>query len=85
MTLTELQIKLIDLDISPGSYSLQGDLESDRIIVRAEHGIWKVFYFDERGNRNEGQDFDSESKACEYVYEYFVREKEFTKKYGVHD
>lgn len=83
MTLLELKTKLNDLGIAPKSYSLDGNLEPDRMIIRPEGGIWRVFYFDERGNRCDERAFENEDKACECVYEYFVQEKDFEKKYGV--
>ena len=73
MNRTELQEKLDLLDVNKNFYSLSGTLLPDRVILYHSYGIWLVFYFDERGNRNDEQTFNSENDACKYIYEYFKK------------
>ncbi|MEZ5048381.1 MAG: hypothetical protein R2766_01890, partial [Saprospiraceae bacterium] len=49
--------------------------------VQYDYGIWEVFYFDERGNRDNEKVFPSENEACEYIFENFKEQKAIEKKY----
>ena len=69
------------LNVYPGFYSLDGELLPDRIVLYHNYAKWEVFYFDERGNREKEKIFFSESDACEYIYEYFRKQKEIENKY----
>jgi hypothetical protein len=67
MNTNELRIKLDKLGINPNFYSLDGELLPDRIVLYNLYSEWQVFYFDERGNRDNEKIFNSEQKACEYI------------------
>ena len=81
MDRNELKHKLDDLSVFPGFYSLGGDLLPDRIVLFNNYGVWEVFYFDERGNKENEITFSSENEACEYIHEYFKKQKEIEKKF----
>ena len=76
-----LKNRLEVLNTYSGFYSLEGELLPDRIVLYQNHDRWEVFYFDERGNRDQEKVFYSESDACQYIYEYFRRQKETENKY----
>lgn len=73
MNKNELKNNLQKLNINPGFYSLEGELLPDRIVLFNSYSKWHVFYFDERGNRNNEKFFDSESEACNFIYSEFIR------------
>ncbi|MCS6973596.1 MAG: hypothetical protein N2044_05610 [Cyclobacteriaceae bacterium] len=81
MNREELKQKLDELKVYPGFYSLEGELLPDRIVLYQNYAKWEVFYFDERGNRDNEKVFFSESEACNYIYEHFKKQKEIEKKY----
>ena len=81
MNRNELKYKLDKLNVFTGFYSLEGDLLPDRIVLFHNYYIWEVFYFDERGNRDNEKVFSSENEACEYIYEHFKQQKAIEKKY----
>jgi hypothetical protein len=55
MNKSELKEKLDLLGINENLYSLSGALLPDRVILYNSYDEWLVFYFDERGNRNDEQ------------------------------
>ena len=79
MNKKELKKKLDELNIYPRFYSLEGTLLPDRMVLYHSYNDWIVFYFDERGNRNQEITFSSEQEACQYLYEHFKRQKEHQK------
>ena len=78
MNREELKNKLDELKVNPLIYSLYGELLSDRMVLYQSCDDWIVFYFDERGNRDNEKIFNSESDSCKYIYKEF----EMLKKYG---
>ncbi len=76
MNKSELIKLLKKINIPTSHYSLDGELLSDRMIIYNSYEKWIVFYLDERGNRNEEKEFDSESKALSYLYERFKELKD---------
>lgn len=81
MNKLELKQRLDKLEVNPDFYSLEGDLLPDRIVLYQNYHRWEVFYFDEKGNRDNEKVFSSEKEACEYLYDYFKEQKEIEKKY----
>lgn len=47
-----LKKELDKLGVNPNEYSLNGNIESDKIVLYQNYSKWEVFYFDERGGRN---------------------------------
>jgi hypothetical protein len=72
-----LKEKLDNLAVNENLYSLNGNLLPDRVILYNSYDKWLVFYFDERGNRDEEQNFNSENEACQYIYNYFRKSENF--------
>lgn len=72
----ELKKKLDLLKVNSSTYSLEGELVSDSIILYNSYSTWTVFYLDERGGRNDEKEFVSEEKACEYIYRLLEESKD---------
>lgn len=75
MNRDKLKKELDKLGVDPNEYSLYGSIESDKIVLYQNYFKWEVFYFDERGGRNEEKVFYSEEDACLYIYELFKANK----------
>ncbi len=69
------------LGVSANSYSLNGELFPDRIVMYHSYNDWEVFYLDERGGRNDERVFSSEDDACRYIYKLFKESKDIEDKY----
>jgi len=82
MNRKELKYKLGELNVYPESYSLEEELLPDSIVLYPNYSKWEVFYFDERGNRDNERIFFSENDACNYIYNHFKKQKEIEKKFG---
>lgn len=67
--------ELDKLGVNPNEYSLNGNIESDKIVLYQNYSKWEVFYFDERGGRNCEKVFCNEEDACSYIYELFKSNK----------
>ena len=70
MTFQDLVKKLKSIGIDEKFYSFNS-LEPDKLIIKCYHGIWEVFYHDERGSIHDEIRFTSENKACDYIFNYF--------------
>ena len=81
MDKNELKYKLNKLNVVESFYSLDGQLLPDRIVLFQNYNIWDVFYFDERGNRDNERTFSTENEACNYIYEHFKNQKAIENKY----
>ena len=81
MNKKELQTKLDLLGVASKTYSLEGELVPNSIILYNSYHKWEVFYLDERGGRNDEKVFDSENEACEHIYKLFKESKEIEDKY----
>ncbi len=68
----ELERQLAELGVRAGFYSLNGELLPDRVVLYQNYNRWEVFYFDEKGNREDFHSFDNETDACDYIYRYFA-------------
>lgn len=51
------------------------------MVIYHSYHEWQVFYFDERGNRNQERFFQSEKEACEYLFKELKDAKEIEDKY----
>lgn len=71
----DLKLKLNLLKINPNQYALDGDLKSDAIILNENYNKWEVYYFDERGGKHDEKEYDSESNACNDIYNRFQNSK----------
>ena len=76
-----LKKELDKLGVNPNEYSLNGNIESDKIVLYQNYSKWEVFYFDERGGRNCEKVFCNEEDACSYIYELFNFKKNYEIRY----
>lgn len=74
MTLEEFKAKLKELNIPESGYSFDGSLDPDRIVLYDSYGIWNVFYFDEKGNKDLLGMFGSQEDALDFLYKDALRE-----------
>lgn len=81
MNKEQLKQELDKLGIDENYHSLEGELLPDRTVLYHSHDEWRVFYFDEKGNRNNEKTFKNEDKACQYIYQKLKEEKEAEDKY----
>lgn len=81
MNKNKLKQELDKLGIDENYYSLEGELIPDRTVLYQSYHEWQVFYFDERGNKDQIKVFNSEEDACKYIYEQLKEEKEIENKY----
>ena len=65
----------MELGMPPSIYSLDGNIINGIVLDKMIESDWyRVFYLDERGNYREEKYFDSEDKACNYMYELILSE-----------
>lgn len=83
MDIKELKVKLDILKVNPNHYSLNGDIKPDAVILFHDYNKWEVYYFDERGEKNDEHEFNSEENACQYIYRLFKEAKEIEDKFGI--
>lgn len=83
MNVKDLKNKLLILNIPDDEYSLNGSLKPDSIILYKNYNKWEVFYLDERGERSNEKDFDSESNACLYVYKLFIDSRKIKQEFKI--
>lgn len=67
MNRVELIEKLKNAGVKSQYYSLYGKIVNDAFILEQTVGKWNVYYF-ERGSKDMEQSFESESDACNYIY-----------------
>lgn len=82
MTKEELKAELQKLGVTDKEYNLYGNLVTDSIILYHSYNEWQVFYFDERGGRNNEKIFESEGEACCYIFKLFREAKAIEKKFN---
>ena len=83
MDTKELKEKLIELKVNPNHYSLNGELKPDAVILFQNYNKWEVYYFDERGGKNDVRTFNSEKDACSYFYSLFKDAKAVENEFGI--
>ncbi len=76
MNVKELKLKLDILRVNSNQYSLNGDIKPDAVILFHNYNKWEVYYFDERGGKNDEHEFNSEEEACNYFYKLFKEAKD---------
>jgi hypothetical protein len=65
MTTAQLKQKLIDMEISPVVYSLDGDFPNDAFVLSKNETNWSIYYA-ERGLKMNEIFFETENEACDY-------------------
>lgn len=88
MNLKELEQRLIKEKIKPIVYNFTGRWENDNLCLTKRDEKWEVYY-SERGNQYDIKTFLSEEDACEYFYEWIIKDSsvkkhrdEFMESYG---
>lgn len=71
ITKEELLENLNRLGVKETEYSLDGDFNSDTIVLWYNHYKWDIFYMDERGNKNLLKTAYSEAEAYYCIYKLF--------------
>lgn len=77
MDIQELKRKLNDLSIPKDWYSINDGLKPDAYILENVYGKWIFYYFDEKGNRQNEREFDSEESACSYLLDKLMTELKY--------
>lgn len=83
MNIQQLEQTLQGLGVKERNFSVSGNSKPDAIILNHYLAIWEVFYFDERGGRNDEKKFSTESDACEEMLNRFLSLIETKKKFGL--
>lgn len=83
MNKLELKGELDLLNVDSNSYSLNGVLNPDSIILYNSYDTWQVFYLDERGGRDDEKLFQSEEEACKYILKLFKDSKAIETKFNI--
>lgn len=65
-------------------YSLNDDLKPNSVILFQSYKEWRVFYLDEKGERNNEKIFGCEEDACSYIYQLFNETKKIQGQFGIH-
>lgn len=78
MNVQELRRKLCDLSIPAAWYSINEGLKPDAYILEKVYGKWIYYYFDEKGNRQNEREFDSENSACLYLLDKLMTELKYS-------
>lgn len=83
MTKNELLLKLKKMKIDSNRYSLEGENRPDTIVFEEEYNNFYVYYFDEKGNKNDKKKFDTVNDAYNYVFKLFKDAIEIEKKFKI--
>ena len=73
MKISDLKIKLKELNVPSVLYSLHGGFPSEKYCIEERNGRWYTYY-SERGLRSGEREFSNESDACESFLEDLKRE-----------
>ena len=76
MTKEQLVLALNAIGIKPYRYSILGSLNPDTFVVENWHGVWKVFYYSEKGEFIDENYFLTENEAYEHLFKRFSDEEE---------
>lgn len=72
MTKLDLKELLIQNNIQPDSYSLEGGLPNEAYCLSRESDVWEVYY-SERGNKTALRKFSEEEDACNYFFKLLTK------------
>lgn len=71
LNLIDLERRLDEMKIEKNSYSLNGELKPNALIIYKNYSKWEVFFY-EKGSRFNEKIFYSENDACNYLLNYFI-------------
>jgi hypothetical protein len=72
MNTNELRKNLNFNGIPQRWYLINEGKKSDTHILEEYNGLWKYYYFDEKGNIRNECHFRSEAEACKYIYDKLI-------------
>lgn len=72
MNIIELKKIFEDENVPRELYSLKGGLPNESYCIEQVNGQWEVYY-SERGSKSSLKFFDTEEKACLYLYKSVKR------------
>jgi len=76
MTKEELIAFLRSIGVNKNSYSLNEGLKVNALILDKLDGLWKCFYYDEKGNETPLNYFKTEDEAYSYIKKYYLSDLE---------
>lgn len=68
MNTNELEVKLTEAGVRKDVYQLSGGLPNEAYCLAQSDEEWQVYY-SERGSKSNLKTFDTESQACQYLFE----------------
>ncbi|UOB18369.1 hypothetical protein [Abyssalbus ytuae] len=74
MTKCELKSELSKIRVSEENYSLNEGVKTDAYIIEEFNGIWRFYYFDEKGQESDYNLFKNEEDAYSYLLEKFTKQ-----------
>ena len=73
MNKVELQTRLISENIIQDLYSFKTTFPNEAFCLIEANGKWEVYY-SERGNKNGLKIFENEEEACQYFYDWAIKD-----------
>ena len=73
MNINQLKEKLDKAGIKPNRYSFDKEYPNESMCLNNLNGKWEVYY-SEKGQKSSLKSFDSESEACDYLYNLLIKE-----------
>lgn len=73
MNVIELKEEIDKLGIPKEWYLINEGIKSDAYILEEIRGLWKYYYFDEKGNIHDECYFKDEAEACQYLYNKLLK------------
>ena len=80
MKITDLYIKLKELEVDSNAYSLNGEVKDESYILEPDPrgGVW--FFYSERGLRTGERFFDKESEATIFLLDVLLSDRTVSRK-----
>jgi len=83
MNKEQLESRLKKQNINPNLYALDGNPIVDRIILMKVDLGWEIFYFDDKGKKENVKRFLNENDACDYVYQVLKDDQQTANQFGL--
>lgn len=74
MTFSELKTLFAKYEVPKTYYSFEDDFWADRFHL-VKKDLWEFYYLDERGGKEGYRQFDKESEACMFFFEFVIRRR----------
>ncbi len=79
MNIVDLKFEISRMKIPDRAYSINGNVGSNKFVLRKVYSFWEYFYVDERGGENGYKRFSNEEDACEFFLEKMKNEEKYYK------